>query len=257
MALDTRINFNEHDALGQPFGVQGILKAMDRYGIESAALISSLAVNSDFRLGNRYLQSAIQDQDRLFGYLVLNPNYPDETVAMMRAMMGSRKFVAAALFTGSTRPYPNLDDYREILKAYRRYGKPVFVNTPHVEAVAAAEVMAKEFTNVKFILGTMGGDSWKRSLLSAGLLNVVLETSGSFDAEKIEAAVTAFGPHRILFGSDLPYSDPISMLALIQNSSIPKDAVSKILEGNARRLLNMIPPTGAEETPEPGIATMK
>jgi predicted TIM-barrel fold metal-dependent hydrolase len=125
------------------------------------------------------------------------------------------------------------------LNAYRRFGKPVFINTPDAQSIAAAEEIAKEFSTIKFIFGSMGGDEWQRSVSSNKLLNVYLETSGSFDADKIEAAVTNLGPHRVLFGSNAPFSDPASMLALIQSSNITKDAVSKILSANAEKIFGL------------------
>jgi uncharacterized protein len=239
MAVDIRMNFSHYDLLGRPFGIEGVLAAMQKHDIETAVLSSALAVDSDIKQGNKELFDIIKTYDRLYGYLVVNSNYAAESVQLMRAAMNSRKFVAAALFHGSSRPYPNLDDYADILNAYRRFTKPIFVNTPHAEAVAAAEQMAREFPAIKFILGSMGGEDWKRAMTFGRLLNVTLETSGSFDAEKIEEAVECIGAHRLLFGSNLPYSDPASMLALIRSSGISEDATGKILGGNARNLLGL------------------
>lgn len=246
MPVDIRMNFSRYDALGRPFGTDGVLSIMDRYGIETAILVPRLAVDSDFRLGNKELFDAVKNNDRLFAYLVVNPNYPEESIQLMRAAMSSPKFVAAAFFQGASMPWPNVDDYRDILNAYRRFAKPVFVNACHAEAVAAAEQMAREFPGIKFIFGCMGGDDWKRSIPSHSLLNVLLETSGSFDAEKIEEAVNAFGAHRILYGSDLPFSDPASMLALIRSSDLDRSAMDRILGGNAKRLFGL-----EQSAPEP------
>lgn len=251
MILDIRMNFNQYDALGRPFGVEGVLASMDKYSIDKAVLISTLAVNADFRLGNKELFEAIKSNDRLYGYLTVNPSYPEETVQLMRSVMNSRKFVAAALFQGVTSPYPNLEDYRYILNAYRRFGKPVFINTPDVQSVAAAEEIAKEFSTIKFIFGSMGGEEWQRAATNNKQLNVYLEASGSFDSDKIETAVTNLGPHRVLFGSNAPFSDPASMLALVQSSNISQDAITKILSSNADKILGLArveaEPEAAEE----------
>ncbi|MHB1456204.1 MAG: amidohydrolase family protein [Armatimonadota bacterium] len=239
MILDIRMNFSQYDALGKPFGIEGVLASMDKYGIDKAVLVSTLAVNADFRLGAKEMFDAIKSNDRLYGYLPVNPSYPEDTVQLMRSVMSSSKFVAAALFQGSTRPYPNLEDYRYILNAYRRFGKPVFVNTPDAQSVAAAEEIAKEFGTIKFIYGSMGGDEWQRAISNNKQLNVYLEASGSFDADKIEAAVTNLGPHRVLFGSNAPFSDPASMLALVQSSNISQDTITKILSSNAEKVLGL------------------
>jgi predicted TIM-barrel fold metal-dependent hydrolase len=238
MPVDIRINYCEFDCVGRPFGIDGVLKAMQKYGIEKAVLLPSMAMDCDFRLGNKILFDAVKSDDRLFAYLSVNPNYPDESIRLMRSAMASPKFVGIALFQGASRPYPNIDDYREILSAYRRFLKPVFVNVQNGDAVVAAVEMAREFPGLKFILGMMGGDNWKRAITYHRQLNLLLETSGSFDAEKVEEAVEHFGAHRVLFGSDLPYSDIGSALALVQSSGLPKDAVDQILTRNAQKLFS-------------------
>ena len=239
MAIDIRVNFSQYDAVGRPFGVEGVSKAMQKHGVETGVLVPRLAVDADFRLGDKELFEAIKSDSKLFGYLVVNPSYPEESIQLMRSAMNSPKFLALALFQGASRPYPNLDDCREILNAFRRFTKPVFVNVAYAEAVAAAEQMAREFHTIKFIFGSMGGENWRRAIACDRVLNVVLETSGCFDSEKIAEAVAQFGAHRVLFGSDLPFSDPASMLALIQSSNISKDAMAKILGDNAKRLFGM------------------
>jgi len=237
--IDTRMNFCRYDSLGRPFGTDGVLKAMQKYGIETAILVPKMAVDADFRLGNRELFEAIKTSDQLYGYLVINPNYPKETVQIMRSAMSSRKFLALALFDGASLPYPNVHDYRDILNAHRRFSKPVFVNVANGEAIAAAEQMAKEFPSIKFIIGQMGGKDWKRMMACGQTLNMIVETSGSFDAEKIEEAIENFGLHRVVFGSNFPYSDPDCMLALIENSDIPKTVMEKILSENAKTIFKL------------------
>ena len=216
-----------------------VCEAMDKHGIEKAVLLSRMAVDSDFRLGNKELFEAIKADDRLYGYLVVNANYPEESVQMMRSAMNSPQFAAVALFGSSSRPYPNVDDYREILNAYRRFSNPVFVYTPHAEAVVAAQQIAREFGTMKFVFGSMGGNQWKSVMTDDKLLNVYLEISGSFDAEKIEEAVELFGAHKVLLGSDLPFSDTGSMLALVKSSSVSKEAMDKILGGTAKTLFKL------------------
>jgi hypothetical protein len=246
MAVDIRMNYLERDELGHPFGRDGVVASMDKYKIDTAVLVPNLAVMCDFREGNRQLLEAIKGDDRLYGYLVVNPNYPDESVDLMREMAANRKFVALALFGGASRPYPNLDDCDEIINSYRRFAKPVFLHTAHAEAVEAAKEMAAAFPTLQFIFGSMGGPDWKRALNLGKLINVHLETSGSFDVEKIEEAVEKVGAHKVLFGSDLPFSDPASEIALIRASNVPKDAMIKVFDQNAVKLFGLGPKSESE-----------
>ena len=249
MAVDIRVNYLQNDPLGRPFGRDAIMAALDKYKVENAVLVSGFAVTCDFREGNKQLWEAIKDDDRLFGCLVVNPNYTSESIELMRTEMSRRKFVAVALFQGASRPYPNVDDYRDILNAYRRFSKPVFVDTPHAAAADAAKQIAAEFPGVQFIFGSMGGADWRRALDIGKLLNVHMETSGSFDVEKIEMAVERLGAHRVLFGSDLPHSDPAAEIALIRSSSIPESDMRKIFGENALSLLKLRAPAPVEEEP--------
>ncbi len=237
MAIDTRVNYSDFDAVGRPYGKDGLIKAMERYNIEIAVLTSRLAVECDFRRGNEELFEVLKTDDRLYGYLVANPSYPEESIEQMRRMMNSRKFVAAAFYTGSTKPYPNLEDYDEILNGYRRFTKPVFVHAASLEAVDSVSEMARAFPTIKFIIGGMGGADWKRAInVADARVNVLLETSGSYDSEKIGDAVAKVGAHRILFGSDQPFADPASMLALIKSSGISEESMGRIAGQNARKL---------------------
>jgi len=239
MAVDIRVNYMEHDLLGRPLGREGIIASMDKYKIDTAILVPNLAVTCDFRIGNEHVMQIIKDDPRLYGYFVVNPNYPEESIEMMRRMMSNRKFLAMAIFRGASLPYPNLDDCREIINAYRRFTKPVFLHTPDADSVEAAKEIAAAFPTLQFIFGSMGGADWKRALNLGKLINVYLETSGSFDVEKIEEAVGKVGAHKVLFGSDFPLSDPASEIALIRASNLSKDAMVRIFDQNAVKLFGL------------------
>lgn len=239
MAIDAQMYFNRFDGLGRPFGPEAILKELERFKIDAAVLFSGMAVDADFRIGNKELLEIVKADLRLYACLVVNPVYPDESIEVMRSAMSSSKVVAMGIFRGASTPYPNIDDCREVINAYRRFTKPIFLHTPSAESVAAAVEIAKEFPGIKFILGSMGGPDWRMTIPHAKQLNLVLETSGSFDSEKIEMAVNAFGPHRVMYGSSFPLSDVAAMLALIQSSGIGKEAMSRVLDGTARSVLGI------------------
>ncbi len=239
MAIDARVTLRRQDFLGMPFGPEAILKAMERYRIDTAVVCSGMAVDADFRRGNAELIEVINADPRLYGCVVLNPAYPEESVETMRALMNKSRVVAMGLFIGASRPHPNIDDCRDMLNSYRRYTKPVMLHTPNAAAVVAAAEIAKEFPGIKFILGSMGGADWPSVLPFAKQLNLVPETSGSFDSEKIAAVAEAYGPHRVIFGSDFPRSDIAAMLALVQSSGLPKESLAMIVNDNAKKLFGI------------------
>ena len=246
MAIDAQVYYSRFDCLGRPFGPEAIIRELERFKVDAAVLVSGMAVDADFRVGNQELLQVLKSDPRLYACVVLNPVYPAESIELMRTAMTSPKVVAMGLFKGASTPYPNIEDCREIINSYRRFTKPVFLHTPSAESVVAAVQMAKEFPGIKFILGSMGGADWRMTIPYAKQLNLVLETSGSFDSEKIEMAVNAFGAHRVMYGSSFPFSDIAAMLALIQSSGIPKESLAQVLDGTARSLLGIGRPARQE-----------
>ena len=122
---------------------------------------------------------------------------------------------------------------------------------------------AGEGSRFRFILAHMGG--WRqwdlalrisRELLEAGPL--MLDTAFSCGAfrpipgetywteedtkmlsrERFLELVRAFGPERILFGSDSPWSDQSESLEWIRSLPLPDGDLEQILGGNAARLLD-------------------
>jgi uncharacterized protein len=239
VVIDAQVYYSRFDCLGRPFGPEAIIRELDRFKIDAAVLVSGMSVDVDFRVGNQELLQVIKADPRLYGCMVSNPIYPAESIELMRTAMTSPRVVAMALFNGASTPYPSIEDCREIINSYRRYAKPIYLHTPSAESVVAAVQIAKEFPGIKFVLGSMGGADWRMTIPFAKQLNLVLETSGSFDSEKIEMAVNAFGAHRVMFGSSYPFSDIASMLALIQSSGIPKESLAQVLDGTARSLFGI------------------
>ena len=116
----------------------------------------------------------------------------------------------------------------------------MFLHVPTKEAAEGANDIAKAFPNMKFILLGMGGDDWRIPIIFADrTLNLVLEVSGSFSPDKVKFAVERIGSHRIVYGSGLPYSDPSSIIALVNEADIAGADKRNIFDGTARRLFNM------------------
>ena len=126
------------------------------------------------------------------------------------------------------------------LNSCRRFQKPVFLHTPNAACVETGLHFAKTYTMHKFIFLGMGGAGWRTGIAAAHqATNIYLEISGALDRAKIPAAVETLGPHRLLFGSSLPYLDPAATLGLLKDAHLSQTEHRRILYDNAYRLFNL------------------
>jgi predicted TIM-barrel fold metal-dependent hydrolase len=213
---------------------------MQARGIEGAVLFAAHARNVDPLAGNRVLQKVLEQSPGCYGCLVTHVNRVDASVTAMRELMVSRKFVGMAMVgMRSDAPIPRIvaDD---IVNAYRRYGKPLFLYALNAEMTHAALEIARAYTMLKVILIGMGGLDWRTAIAAAhASTNIVLETSGALDRAKLPAAVEAVGAHRLIFGSGTPHVDAAAGLGLVEDSHLTDEARRRILSDNAHRLFGM------------------
>ncbi|MCC6445539.1 MAG: amidohydrolase [Armatimonadetes bacterium] len=213
------------------------LNLLRQYRIDSAVFISTL---EDFRQGNAALAEFLQQSPGMYGYALLHPLYPEESVEEMKQYLGNASFVGAAIHPYNNRYRLRREDCHELLNAYRRYTKPLFVSVPDGRSVAEAEVLAQEFNGIKFILGNMGGEEWHDAILACTRrVNMHLELSGEPTCIKIRQAVERIGMRRLLFGSDFGPSNPALILGAMEEAGLTDEQKQAILYGNAARLFGL------------------
>ncbi len=74
--------------------------------------------------------------------------------------------------------------------------------------------------------------------------NFHLTTSGYFTIPPLLCALMVFGPERILFAVDYPYSPNASGRLFLNTAPISPSALEMISHGNAERLLKLPGPPG-------------
>jgi len=213
------------------------MAAMKQRGIHGGVLLSRHARNVDPLAGNRVLKATLDQGTNLFGCLVAHTNRPESSIAAMREMMNMSKFLGMTVVTDDlNEPLPRVltDD---ILNAFRRFSKVLFVFTPNAGCVQVGFELAKSYPTLKVVFLGMGGKDWRTAIAAAKTAtNIFLETSGALDCAKIPAAVPVIGIHRILFGSGSPKVDAAAALGLIEDSGLSEETKQRILFGNAAKL---------------------
>ncbi len=222
--------------------VEDILEIMERYSIEKSVLSSSLAIVYDFVEGNARLAEAINEPERLYGYVVVNPNYVELSKDEIGKYMELPRFVGLKIHPAySGQPLNHKGNFEIIRHLADRYeGSAVLLHVWGGRSVFnEASELAREFPGIRFIWGHMGGtESWAESAsVSLELDNVWLETCCStFHSDRIPGAVEIAGPDKVIFGSDSTLINPGIILGTIYDLDIPDSEKELILYGNAARV---------------------
>jgi len=217
-----------------------IQAAMKARGVDGAVLFSAHARSVEPLAGNRILKAMLNQGPELYGCLVAHVNRVEASITAMRELMPARKFVGMVI-AGAQREQPvSRIIADELINAYRRFGKPLFLYAPCGDAVHAALEIAKSYPTLKVVLLGMGGPDWRTAVAAAhAATNIVLETSGTLDRAKLPAAVEAIGAHRLVFGSGSPHVDAAAAIGLVEDASISEEARCRILFENARKLFGL------------------
>ena len=240
--------------------VTAIGAAMKARGIGTAFASSVLARRYDLPAGNEALSSAVSDaaapgETDVLGWYVIHPARAVECIAQMRRMLYSKRFVGAALYADPQTGSPvSVTDAHDLVTAFRRYGKPLLVETPTAKAMEEAIRIADDLQGVPVIASGMGGDEWREAIvLAARPMNLYVDISGPLVPEKIEHALQVLhGARKLLFASGAPYTDPAAVIGLLDDVNLsPKDR-ARILYLNAGRMFGMGEGGMDKRTPDTG-----
>lgn len=239
---------------GDPAAVRDALLAR---GIRTVFLSSDLASRYDPAAGNELVAQAIAQITGANsggldarGWMVLHPDRLADANTQMRRLLGGDRFVGAALYADPLSGVPvTLRSAQEVVSSYRRYSRPLLIETPTAEAMYEAARIAQDVGGtVKVIASGMGGEEWREAVdLATKPLNLFLDIAGSLSPEKIEYAIAALGGTRkLLFASGAPDTDPAAVLGLLDELNLDSEDRERILSGNALRLFSL---PGAEASP--------
>jgi hypothetical protein len=231
---------------GDPQAIRADLQAR---GIKGCFLASDLAVRFDPIAGNAALADVLAPPlptktADLRGWLVLHPDRSEDANAHLRKHLYSGdRFVGAALYCDPLTGVPvSLTRAQEVINAFRRFSRPLLIQTNTAEAMREATRIATDLGNAsKVIASGMGGDEWREAIdLAVKPLNLFLDISGTLTPDKVEYAMaTLGGARRLLFGSGAPATDPVAVLGMLGDiPNLSSEDRERILSGNALRLFD-------------------
>jgi predicted TIM-barrel fold metal-dependent hydrolase len=224
---------------------ESILADMGHNGVSMTVLVpSDFEIAVENQSGNdRVLKLAAQHEGVFAGMATVNPWYGKKAIAELRRAAGNGAVglklhpVLQGFALCDPLVHPVIEEARTLnLAVYAHTGSPAYA-----EPLQLAE-LARTFPDVRFILGHGGSTDFKADALAAAQLaeNIVIETSWTLP-ERLLRLVDVLGAHRVMFGSDAPYSSLKLELANHRSASLDPVALSEVMGGTARRILCVRP----------------
>ncbi|GBC98943.1 hypothetical protein HRbin17_01462 [bacterium HR17] len=219
--------------------IEAIARYADRYGMTTVCIASAEALRGDLQLGNRKIAELVRQHQRLKGYVVVNPNHPEESAEDMKRYLGQAHFVGIVL------PPPSLayalSSWRtvELVKMARRYDVPFVAFAETAEDAQGLVALTKAFAGVRFVMVPLQGCDWWAALkIVAEVANIAVVVSGLLTERGIaEQAIALLGERRVLFGSGMTRFHPACGLGIVYEAELTERQRAMVLETNARQWL--------------------
>lgn len=230
---------------------EAMITRMDRAGVRALVFSHHGALLSP-ELGNRPTVEAVSRfPDRLRGYCVANPNYPDRLRAELDAYSQNEDVFVGFKLHGSMhtvaltdpryQPVFEYADHRELPVLMHTWGGSRFDGEEQVASVA------ERYRRITFLLGHSLHNDWDAAIrLARRFDNVVLELCAVLDERTgvLERFVQEADPGRIVFGTDLPWFSYHYYIGSVLGSDISDEHREAIFFRNALRIMPSLPRTG-------------
>lgn len=222
----------------------GLARYLDALGVQLACVSHSIAMVSDWKLGNSLLIDAVRRYpERIFGYAIFNPRYPSSMPAEIDCCLGEglRGLKVHPDFhqvPADSPAYDYLyrracDENRVVLCHYGagpgRYAGAALWKRVVDRFPAATYVMAHSLP---------GREAVELAAEYFGHRErVYFCLANAFEPGVIEYAAQRLGPERLLYGSDGCWGAMATRLGLVCSTRLDEVAKRLVLGGNMRRIL--------------------
>lgn len=223
---------------------EDMLRTLDRCGVRMLVFCHHYTLMGTGVFGNRpNIEVVRRYPDRFRAYLGVNFNWPEHVARDLAAFDDHRDvFVGLKFLAGYHRipwdapvcePAWRFANERRLLVLVHSWG-----GSPY-DGPEQARTIAKRYPNLKLMLGHSLHGAWAEAIAIAGEFpNVYLELTAVLDDRgPVELFCQAGLSHKLLFGTDLPWFDPLQGIGSVLSAEIDDEARHNILHRNAEILL--------------------
>lgn len=227
--------------------IDGLLKEMDRCGVDRAVLANIATKPSQQRTINDW--AAQIQNDRIIPFGTVHPdaaNALDELDYIKSlGFKGVKMHPAFQRFMiDDPKAYPiyqKISDLGLVLLLHAGFD-PVDLDVIWAPPKHSAKVI-RDFPELKLVLAHGGGcaqwDDVEKYLVGSDVYFDLAILDGNIDDGQLFRIIQNHGPDRILFGSDCPWHSPEQELAMLDRLELHHYEKEQILHGNAESLLGI------------------
>ncbi len=232
MVFDAHMHVGDFPMFGVSLDGPGLETAMKDAGIDDGVV---------FHPDNNLVERTVDEIGTVHALFWANPRN-DDVVAECSRFLASREFVGVKLHPLLDGYHPNDPLVHPIMEILREKGGAALIHCGHPIFTLpwSIEELVVEFPDVPVILGHMGHGNiiYINAAIDVAERhpNVYLETSGMPMHTKIDEAVGRVGRERVLFGSDIPFHDPVVELLKVQRSGLSDEDLEWVLGRSAEEL---------------------
>ena len=236
-------------------------KQLEQYcqkaGVDLLCISSAKSIMYDAMEGNRELDAALKNSERLLGYVTVSPVFP-ESADDLCLLKSNPKFKGVKVhpdYHGFDMASPRVAYWIGLRKVELMPSMFLHAGTGFADAVRVAELPRHPRTN--FIMAHIAGFFQNgnypyfpnlqgcENVAAMKLENVFIDTAHFLMyvyPGVMEKMVAIVGANHIVFGTDAPLQGPMQMrfaIEVIQSLNIPQRDKELILSGNAKKLLKL------------------
>ena len=218
---------------------EALCSIMDRMKIKKSVVSATEAIKGNFKDGNDYVVNVVAKYpDKLLGYAVVNPNYPDGTVDEIKRCRG-KNMVGIKIHPSYARMGVLRPEYESVFRYANERGTVILVHTWSSNDVKELTEIAEKYPGGKYIIahsGALDGYMFTANVIKTHTNLWCDICMGSAPSVRLEYLVEHGSDDKILFGSDALLSDPGITYGRIMLSDIPDRSKEKIMGENFEKL---------------------
>jgi len=235
--IDVHAHLGRWGHPGLAGGLDEFRRLVDQSGFSKVIISSVLAIAYDVPKGNAEVARAVESDERLYGSVVFNARYPEESRAEIERYADHPRFVSAKFHPAWTGLVINAPENLKVIELLAAKKLPVTFHSWTGDGPAAADI-AKRFPELPvFWFHALAADYRKAAELARELPNVYLEfVTSTQERGKVELLVERVGADRMVFGTDMALFEPIRPLGMVAEARISDQDRRQILGLTARRV---------------------